>query len=328
MTPSPSVPSPGICGTKDAEAHLAVLLDQLNTLILRRVGDSTTPEVSVVEDVTVTAVRQPTPFTTTVSEPSLTIVARGLSCIKVDGETHTCHAGQFMVLTCHTPIMSQVSRASREDPFTAVTLQLRAETLADLIFGTGEFTVGQTHPAAGVSDATSHLIDSVVRLIRVSDNPRDTRVLGPLYLREVLWRLLTSELGPLTRGLCRSPASLARVAGAVHWIREHFDEPLKVNDLAAIAEMSPTSLHRHFRAATSMTPIQFQKNIRLHRARTLLLAGAGTAADIGHRVGYESSSQFARDYRRLFGTSPGRDRSRPAAAKTAARSHHRKTPGR
>lgn len=158
-----------------------------------------------------------------------------------------------------------------------------------------------------VSDAAPELVDAMVRMLGLLDRPADVPVLAAAYRREIVWRLLTSEQGRLVRQIGVADGSLARVARSVRWIREHYADPLRVEELAQLARMSTTAFHRHFRSATSMTPIQFQKQIRLQEARTLLLAAADDVARIGFRVGYDSPSQFSREYRRAFGESPARD---------------------
>jgi AraC-like DNA-binding protein len=161
-----------------------------------------------------------------------------------------------------------------------------------------------------VSDATPELLDPIVRMLRLLDHPDDLRVLGPGLQHEIVWRLLTGEQGALVRQIGIADSSLTHIARVIRWIREHFDEPLLIADLADVAGMSPSSLHRHFRSATAMTPIQFQKQIRLQAARGLLVSRAGDVAEIGYRVGYESPSQFSREYRKTFGAPPGQDGAR------------------
>ncbi|MFF8905827.1 helix-turn-helix domain-containing protein [Streptomyces olivaceoviridis] len=142
-------------------------------------------------------------------------------------------------------------------------------------------------------------------------------MLGPSYQREILWRRLTEDRGALTRHLAQAGSGLPHIARAIGWIREQHHEPLRVADLARLAGMSPSSFHRRFRAATPATPLRFQKTLRLQTARTLLWTRSESVAEIAHRVGYESTSQFEREYRKMFGASPGRDtrgRGSPARA--------------
>jgi AraC-like DNA-binding protein len=162
-------------------------------------------------------------------------------------------------------------------------------------------------PAAiAVSDASPLLLDAITRLIGLLDEPGAAAVLAADVEREILWRLLTGPQGATMRQIGLADSHLAHLARAITWIRGHYDETLRVADLAALAAMSVTSFHRHFRALTSMTPVQFQKQIRLHEARARLLADPGDIAGAGHAVGYGSPSQFSREYRRMFGVPPSR----------------------
>jgi transcriptional regulator GlxA family with amidase domain len=191
-------------------------------------------------------------------------------------------------------------------------LRLRPEKIATLL---AEATPVTTAPrAAGaaprgiaVSDASPALLDAIGRLLALLGAPDDAAVLAAGVEREILWRLLTGPHGATVRQVGLADSRLAYLARAIHRIRSHYDQTLRIEDLAALAAMSVTSFHRHFRALTSMTPIKFQKQIRLHEARTRLLAEPGDIAGAGFAVGYDSPSQFSREYRRMFGAPPSRD---------------------
>jgi len=154
----------------------------------------------------------------------------------------------------------------------------------------------------------------VARLLRLLDHPADVPVLAPLAEREILWRLLTGPHGGMVRQVGLAGSGLSHVSRAIRWIRENYAEPVRIPDLARLAGMSPSAFHRHFRAVTAMSPVQFQKCIRLQTARSLLVARPGDVAAVGHLVGYDSPSQFNREYRRLFGAPPGQDTARLRAA--------------
>ena len=158
-----------------------------------------------------------------------------------------------------------------------------------------------------VSDASPALLDAVTRLLALLDAPDDAPALAAGIEREILWRLITGPQGATVRQIGLADSRLAHLARAIRWIRGHYNETLRVEQLAALATMSVSSFHRHFRAVTSMTPIQFQKEIRLHEARTRLLAEPGDVTGVGFAVGYDSPSQFSREYRRMFGVPPSRD---------------------
>jgi AraC-like DNA-binding protein len=146
-----------------------------------------------------------------------------------------------------------------------------------------------------------------VRLLRLLDSPRDAAVLAPLIKREILWRLITGEQGATVRQLGLADSGLAHIARAVQWIREHYAQPFRVQDVAALSGMSVSAFHRNFQAVTAMSPIQFQKQIRLQEARLLLATRPGDVTGVGARVGYDSPSQFSREYRRQFGLPPSQD---------------------
>jgi AraC-like DNA-binding protein len=158
-----------------------------------------------------------------------------------------------------------------------------------------------------VARTSPQLLDAVLRLTRLLEQPRDASILAPLVLREIHYRVLTGEVGHRLRELCIVDSQVNRVARAIELLRKRFTESLRIEDLAAAAHMSESSLHHRFKAVTAMSPMQFQKQLRLHEARRLMLTEGLEAAAAAHRVGYESPSQFSREYRRLFGAPPRRE---------------------
>jgi AraC-like DNA-binding protein len=147
-------------------------------------------------------------------------------------------------------------------------------------------------------------------MVRLLDSPGDRDILAPMIEREILWRLINGPLGKSVRQVGLADSSLTHVSRAVRWISEHYSEPFRVEDLARSCGMSTSAFHRNFQAVTALSPIQFQKQIRLQKSRLLLLTGAGDVATVGYQVGYENTSQFSREYRRQFGLPPGRDAAR------------------
>jgi transcriptional regulator GlxA family with amidase domain len=170
----------------------------------------------------------------------------------------------------------------------------------------------------GVADATPELLDAVVRILRLLDSPRERDVLEPMIKREILWRLITGPVGESVRQLGLADSGLAYISAAVRRITTHYSEPFRVDDLARSCGMSTSAFHRNFQAVTGFSPIQFQKQIRLQRSRLMLMAAVDDVATIGYRVGYDSASQFNREYCRKFCLPPGRDAARLRAEATLA----------
>ncbi|HWX96090.1 MAG TPA: AraC family transcriptional regulator [Solirubrobacteraceae bacterium] len=285
-------------------------LTGLRESITRHAGEGRTPTalpgVSVMCSPTIT---EPLP---NVTEPTLSVIAQGVKDTELNGRTFTYGPGQFLVVSVELPVIGHITRATVEDPFLAVVLELRPETIAALLLETAPAATARpgadaTPAGIAVSDASPALIDAIGRLLALLDAPADAAALAAGVEREVLWRLLTGPQGTTVRQIGLADSQLAHVARAIRWIRGHYNETLRVEELAALATMSVSSFHRHFRAVTSMTPIQYQKQIRLREARARLLAEPGDVTGVGFAVGYDSPSQFSREYRRTFGVAPSRD---------------------
>lgn len=282
------------------------LLSGLRTLIVRQArGQTSRP---VLTGLTVGVAAAPTEPVSGFATPSLTVVAQGVKRTILNDRIYDYRAGQYLVVSLDLPVTGHVLQASAAEPFAALALTLDRALIAALLLEAPAQVPARTVSGMVVSDAAAELLDPVVRLLRLAESPADAAVLGAAVQREIVWRLITGEQGAIIRQIGMAGGPLAHVARATQWIREHYDEPLRLDRLAALAGTSVSSLHRHFRAATSMTPLQYQKQIRLQEARALLLSSARDVAQVGHLVGYESPSQFSREYRRLFGAPPQRDR--------------------
>jgi AraC-like DNA-binding protein len=245
-------------------------------------------------------------------EPTLAVVAQGAKTTVLNGRPFTYGPGQFLIVSVELPVIGHIVLASPDEPFLAFVLELRPEKIAALLLETapaaaaGPGAAALTPAGIAVSDASSALLDAVGRLLALLDAPADAAALAAGVEREVLWRLITGPQGAIARQIGLADSRIAHLARAIHWIRGHYDQTLRVEDLAALATMSVSSFHRHFRAVTSMTPIQYQKQIRLHEARARLLAEPSDLTGVGFAVGYDSPSQFSREYRRMFGVPPSR----------------------
>jgi AraC-like DNA-binding protein len=241
-------------------------------------------------------------------EPCLCIVVQGRKRAVLEDESFTYDPLNYLVVPVTLPMFGQIVDATPEHPYLCLRIGIDPSVVGDLVLQmrSSATAVAPSARALFVARASEPMLDAVLRLVCLLDEPQDTQVLAPLVLREVYYRALVGELGHRLRELCYSGSQLQRIARAIDTIKTRFAEPLRVEDLAAVAHMSSSSLHHHFRAITSMSPLQFQKQLRLHEARRLMLAEGVDAAAAAYRVGYESASQFSREYRRLFGAPPRR----------------------
>lgn len=240
--------------------------------------------------------------------PGLGLALQGAKQILLGQQSFLHEPASYMVNAVDVPVSSQVVRASGEAPCLCLTFRLDLQCIRELLPGV-QLRRSASVAASGlsISPLDGGLLDPLLRLVRLLDAPRDLEVLGPLIERELLYRLLSGEQGALLAQIATSGSQGHQVSRAIDWLRQHYDEPLRIDDLAARVNMSASSLHHHFRAITAMSPLQYQKQLRLHEARRLLLADQCDVATAAHRVGYESPSQFSREYSRAFGAPPLRD---------------------
>lgn len=252
----------------------------------------------------------------TVTEPMLALVAQGAKRTALGDRIFDYHAGQYLVVTVDLPLTSQITRATPAEPFLAFGLPLQPALIAQLLADAGPAPRPHDGPGLASSDADDNLLDAVVRLLRLLDAPRDIPVLAPAVRREIHWRLLNGPQAALVRQIGLADSQLALVARAIGWIKTRYDQVIRIDDLAGHVGMSVSSLNRHFRAVTTMSPLQYQKQLRLQKARIQLIAAPHNIAEIGYAVGYDSPSQFSREYRRMFGAPPGQDAARLQTAAT------------
>jgi AraC-like DNA-binding protein len=286
-------------------------LGRLKELLTRNAGDGLTP--TALPGVSIQCSRTTTERTGAITEPTVAVIAQGRKETALNGRTFTYGPGQFVITSLELPVIGHIVQASAREPFLAFVLRLSPPRIAELLLETTP--VPPVRPGAvdgapagiAVSEASPALLDATGRLLALLDMPSDAAALAAGVEREVLWRLVTGPQGPTVRQIGLADSELAHLGRAIRWIRGHYDKTLHVEELAALATMSISSFHRHFRAVTSMTPIQFQKQFRLHEARVRLIAEPGNVAGIGFAVGYDSPSQFSREYRRMFGAPPSRD---------------------
>ncbi|MDP2697145.1 AraC family transcriptional regulator [Thalassospira sp.] len=251
-----------------------------------------------------------------VYQPSICLMAGGRKQAVMGDQVFVYEAMQYLVVSMDVPAAGQVTVASPEDPYLCLRLDIDLKILTEMVLAQNEDEYEDVarvvrsaipEPSLQVSDATPELIDAAMRLLRLLDAPGDIALLAPLIEREILYRLLQGPQGHRLRQMTCADSKLGQISRAVEWIRHNYREPFRVEKVAAEARMSPSALHQHFKAVTAMSPLQYQKQLRLQEARTLIMANSMDAASAGYHVGYESPSQFSREYRRLFGAPPRRD---------------------
>jgi AraC-like DNA-binding protein len=250
-----------------------------------------------------------------VYRPQLCLVAQGRKDVTLGERVFRYTPGRYGIVTYDLPAIGQVIEATPDNPYLCLYLDFDPVMLGELALRVPP-SPGASCPSIGktVSDAGAALLDAALRLLRLLDDPAALPVLGPLAEQEILYHLLAGPDGARMRHITSSQGRVAHVGRAIAWIGKNFRERFSVERLAAEAGMSPSSLHEHFRAVTAMTPLQFQKQLRLQEARSLMLVQAIDVTTAALRVGYESPTQFSREYRRHFGESPARDIARLRAS--------------
>lgn len=286
-------------------------LSPLRNLVARHArGDRTE---SAIAGLTLLQASKPSPAASGVLEPRLCIVLQGAKQVTIGGETYRYDSASYFVASVAVPASGCVSEASADSPYLAVSMPVDRAAMAELLDELPDQL--PTSPRGfAVNTVTAPLLGALHALLGLLDMPQDIPVLAQARHRELLYRLLQNDDGQL-RQIAQEDSRLSRIHRVIGWLRAHYDEAMRIDELSDLAGMSRASFHRHFKAATSMSPLQFQKTLRLQEARRLL-RDASSAQMSAHRVGYESASQFSRDYARLFGLPPARDaarlRSRPA----------------
>ncbi|MED5619930.1 AraC family transcriptional regulator [Ideonella sp. BN130291] len=243
-----------------------------------------------------------------VYDPGLCVVVQGRKQALMGSQVFTYDPLHCLVISVTVPTVGQILEATPDRPYLCVRLNIDAREVGALMLeapAAGEPpppTVAQ--PGLQVWRVTAPLLDAVLRLLRLLLTPQDAPVLAPLAVREIYYRVLTGGLGQRLRDLAVADSHSQRIARAIDLLKRRYAEPVRVEEVAQAVHMSPSTLHHHFKQVTAMSPLQFQKHLRLHQARRLMLTEGLDAAAAGHQVGYESPSQFSREYRRLFGAPP------------------------
>ncbi|PZU23958.1 MAG: AraC family transcriptional regulator [Shinella sp.] len=242
--------------------------------------------------------------------PCLALVLQGKKSVRLGAETIHYGRGDYLVTSLDLPVAWRIAEASEEAPHLCFSMIIDNAMLTDLLK-----RVDAPRPVRGddgrrgmaVNAATPEILDAAVRLLRLLDRPEDIAAMAPLLQQEILYRVLTGPDGGRLLNIAIADSCSNRVAKAVAWLKDNFAEPLRIEDLAERVNMSVSSFHHHFKEVTAMTPVQYQKRLRLHEARRLMMVERLDVASAGFSVGYRSPSQFTREYGRLYGLSPARD---------------------
>jgi AraC-like DNA-binding protein len=298
---------------------MATMQDLADLMVRHTPGDGV--HATAIPRVTLIRSSHPTEPIHTLHAPAVCIVAQGAKSVQMGERLLRYDAASFLVVSVDVPIVGQVTQAGPDTPYLCLRLDLDPAGLSALITD----SAAPASPSRGkgrdettrgleLSPVTPALVEAAARLLRLLDEPADIDFLAPLAEREIHYRLLRGEQGPTLRHIAGADSRLTRVGRAIAWIKTHYDQPIPIATLAAEAGMSASALHEHFKAITAMSPLQYHKHLRLQEARRLMLAGGYDAGGASYAVGYESPSQFSREYARLFGAPPAKDVARLRAA--------------
>jgi AraC-like DNA-binding protein len=245
----------------------------------------------------------------TVYRPCVCFVLQGEKNVWSGKKVYRYNPSTYLVSCLDIPASSQVAAATPKNPFVCLMLDLKPSLVYEILQETSpsKSQPAETEGGLFVEEVTPELAGAFARLLHTLENPMDLKVLAPSIIREIHYRLLDSRFGARVRQLGVVGSKTQRIGKVVEQLKKDFASPLKITDLARSAQMSPSAFHQHFREVTNMSPLQYQKHIRLQEARRLLFTETTDASDVAYKVGYESPSQFSREYRRLFGQPPMRD---------------------
>ena len=244
-----------------------------------------------------------------VQQPALCIVAQGAKRLLLGQEVYEYDASQMIIFSVDLPVAAQVTRAGRAEPYLGFRLDLDPHKVAELVLKVFPHGLPRVHESRAIclTQADVNIFNAATRLVELLAQPGDAELLAPLVIDEILIRLLRSPVGVRVAQIGLADSGVQGVAKAVSWLRANFSQPMKVEELAGLAHMSVSSFHQHFKSVTSMSPLQYQKVLRLQEARRLMLSTITDASAASWQVGYQSASQFSREYNRFFGSAPTRD---------------------
>lgn len=288
-------------------------MDALASLIARHAPEDGMQDMPV-PGLAVIRYAAPTDRVPVLHQPAVCIIAQGAKVVMLGEETYRYDSASHLVVSVDLPLTGQVVEASPARPYLCVRIDLEPALLNELMLQQPPEPGGESSRGIHLSRTTPELADAATRLLGLLERPQDAAVLAPLIRREIHYRLLTGDQAGIVRQIGTPDSRLSQVNRAIAWIRANFARPFSIEAVARAAGMSASALHQHFKAVTAMSPLQYQKQIRLQEARRLMLGEGRDAQAAGFQVGYESPSQFSREYARLFGAPPARDAARLRAS--------------
>lgn len=291
-----------------ASTSMGIALEALGKSIARWT-DTGDQLVTAIPGLSLHRRNEPTQPASYLYEPSLCLVAQGAKRVLLGDDQYVYDAHHFLITSVDLPAVWQIITASREKPYLGLVLKLDRREMSQLM-ADSHLPLPRTLPSSrgmAIGKVTLPLLTAFQRLIDLLAEPQDIPILAPIIQREIVYRLLVGDQGVRLRQMVSTGSQSQQIARAIEWLKGHFTGALRIDDLAAHINMSPSTFHHHFRALTAMSPLQYQKWLRLNEARRLMLTERSDAATAALQVGYESPSQFSREYRRLFGAPPVRD---------------------
>jgi AraC-like DNA-binding protein len=252
---------------------------------------------------------EPTPPTSIMYEPRICMVAQGAKRVLLGDDTYVYDEHHLLIASVDLPTVVQIIKASRKKPYLGLVLKLDQREISQLMVDSNLPLPRPQQSSRGMAtcEVTLPLLNAFQRLIDLLAEPKDIPILAPIIQREIVYRLLVGDQGSHLRQIASAGSQSQQIARAIDWLKDNFTQPLRIDDLATQVNMSTSTFHHHFRALTAMSPLQYQKWLRLYEARRLMLTEHQDAATAAFQVGYESPSQFSREYKRLFGAPPLRD---------------------
>lgn len=288
---------------------LDTLKQAIHTFIDRTASEADGRFETPVPALSVSRVTHPVMPNHMIYRPTICVVVQGAKEIMVGDRVFEYGEMQSLIVTFEVPAVGQITKASKQEPYIGLNIDFDVTILREVMEAMEQppRPVGDGAAGVFVQDFDGVLADCVLRLVRLTETPRAIPVLYPAIMREICYWLLTGPNAGEISKLALPGSHARRMTDAIHLLRENFAEPVRIEQLASVARMSPSSFHQHFKQMTAMTPLQYQKNLRLLEARRLMVSDGASVATAAYQVGYESASQFSREYSRMFGTPPKRD---------------------